>query len=484
MIKGIGIVPLRGRDSGRVVGRGGPIVLSVTLIIGTILVPRDAFGIDLYVPLAIEPSAICSSPLRPVALSNLAPEGMLRVTGWCGSVSFDGPFVWTWNDLESSGQLERLPMLESHHSTVACDINNEWEVVGEDGTARKALFWTPGLQVVDLNPFVDSCLGEKGSRAMGVNAASPPQVVGLYHHTISPQCGGPACTERAARWDHVGGESWTFVSLAFPPQVCGLSYAQAINSHGEIVGVSDREFPYATSAVVWSPPAAETMSGSINVLGGLAGDIGFWSRGKDINVHGQAVGVALTPCGVRAFLWLPTASLGLPAGMHSLGPQDADSLCGRTVAINEPSQVVGRSGGRAYLWENGLRYDINDLLVNPPPNVVISNALDINDQRWIAAIGNDGKGYLLKPTTVPPGGGARGSPVQDDTGDCDCDGDIDVGDCDCNAEIDLFDLERFFRCANGPNVVGLPSPCRCVDSDDDGDVDFHDFRLLQLAFAE
>ncbi len=79
--------------------------------------------------------------------------------------------------------------------------------------------------------------------------------------------------------------------------------------------------------------------------------------------------------------------------------------------INNFGQVVGQAADgnydRAFLWERGVMYNLNDLTVNPPadPYRWLYEARAINDRGWI--VGNDSLGgaFLLTPVTgsVPLG---------------------------------------------------------------------------------
>ena len=56
------------------------------------------------------------------------------------------------------------------------------------------------------------------------------------------------------------------------------------------------------------------------------------------------------------------------------------------------------------------------------------------------------------------------------------------GDCDCNGDVDLIDYACFLDCVTGPGGV-VSAECETFDLDDDVDVDFVDFGLLQVLFT-
>jgi len=75
--------------------------------------------------------------------------------------------------------------------------------------------------------------------------------------------------------------------------------------------------------------------------------------------------------------------------------------------VNDLDQVVGysSSGGtllRAFLWQNGVLYDLNDLVITDLGGATIGAAIAINNDGWIV-VGTTAGRMLLKPVGSAPG---------------------------------------------------------------------------------
>ena len=175
------------------------------------------------------------------------------------------------------------------------------------------------------------------------------------------------------------------------------SAANAVNNHGQVVGVSDtsdgwRAFMYSGSSMLNLGALAGgtdasgrlfkfSTANSINDSGEAVGesitpqgqrptlysqgkvaslgtlDNGFNTYANDINSHGQIVGWAATYAGTRAFLY------------EGSGMQDIGSLAGfgntSAYAIDDIGQVVGSSetarGQRAFLYYQGDMINLGTL---------------------------------------------------------------------------------------------------------------------------
>jgi probable HAF family extracellular repeat protein len=166
-----------------------------------------------------------------------------------------------------------------------------------------------------------------------------------------------------------------------------------INDLGQVVGSA------SYMALLWQ-------QGSVTWLGTLA--TGKPTHGWGINTQGQVVGFAQTASGPdHAFLWLPEPAYGLPAGMNdlgTLGPGESKCYGG----INDLGQVVGWSdtgvtSEHAFLWEDGMMYDLNDFI---PEDCgwTLYKAFDINNGGQIVGFGAGYGGrsmFLLTPIPEP-----------------------------------------------------------------------------------
>ena len=115
---------------------------------------------------------------------------------------------------------------------------------------------------------------------------------------------------------------------------------------------------------------------------------------------------------IHAFLWTRET------GMQDLGTLPDDFLsvapCCRTV--NERRQVVGFSigpaGPRAFLWQDGMMRDLNDLVPGSPLYLLFAQA--INSRGEIAGIGVTSSGelhaFMASPTDGTPGGTGLSGP--------------------------------------------------------------------------
>jgi len=228
-------------------------------------------------------------------------------------------------------------------------------------------------------------LGGYHGFAAGVNNRG--LVVGWAETPVhDPTCSAAAAQVlqfRAVIWDPKDGSTGKIkVRELRPFRGDSTSAATAINDNGQAVGISgdcDQAVGRysARHAVLWEKNGKVT---EIPNLGGTS-----WHTPMDINAQGDVVGFS-NPAEPgdevgefisRAFLWINGAAKA--TDLKTL-PGDFFS---EAFAINSRGQVVGVSfgganGSHAFLFENGVMKDLNDL-VGPGFPDILRSAQDIND---------------------------------------------------------------------------------------------------------
>ena len=256
-------------------------------------------------------------------------------------------FVW------QDGNMQRLPTLGGTHG-FAAGANNHGQIVG----------WAE-TDIIDRT------------------ACEPPQIF-LFRATVW----GP------------NGKSVRELPL-FPGD--DSSAATAINDRGQIVGISgtcDQAIGRKTAlhAVLWD-------GGRVEAIGDLGGK--EWNTPTAINERGDIAGFSNHAGEIitEAFIWTRER------GMEALGFVDATHTLSEAFGMNERRQVVGLSCGascRAFLWQDGAIADLNQL-VPEQPGIVLTHAMDINDQGVITGrASNTTTGQLLAYVAAPVAGSQVG----------------------------------------------------------------------------
>ena len=229
-------------------------------------------------------------------------------------------------------------------------------------------------------------LGGNHGFAAGVNDRG--QIVGWAETPLHDDTCSPDATQvlqfRAVLWEpKKGGKGKIKTQELRPYRDHSTSAATAINEKGQAVGISgdcDQGVGRFSTreAVLWEKSGRVTR---IPNLGGTS-----WHTPMDINERGDVVGFSnpdepgdeVGDFISRAFFW-PSGA----AKAQDLGTLDDDPVS-EAFAINSRRQVVGISfgdpvlGPRAFLWENDVLTDFNDLVGEGNLDVFLS-AQDIND---------------------------------------------------------------------------------------------------------
>jgi probable HAF family extracellular repeat protein len=242
--------------------------------------------------------------------------------------------------------------------SVSYDINDFGDIVGAANTATglRAFRSRRNTAYIELGPLS----GDTNSAAFGINLSG--FVVGYSS--------GPNGA-RAVIWNSGG--------LVQPlPALSGTngSRALAINDRGDVVGVS--KMPSGPRATLWVAPRI-----TVRNLGTLPGH--GVSEALSISESGDVVGSSGNLQQRRAVLWAQGGAIRnlgtLPGGASS-----------RALGINN-GQVVGTSktsdGEHAFLWTQAAgMQDLNSLLTSRS-GFVLTQAVWINSQGIILAIGQD-----------------------------------------------------------------------------------------------
>jgi probable HAF family extracellular repeat protein len=185
--------------------------------------------------------------------------------------------------------------------------------------------------------------------------------------------------------------------------------ATAINNRGQIVGISgicDQAVGRysAKHAVLWD-------NGGVVDIGNLG--VELWNTPMAINNHGDIAGffgtdpTDLDGNYLRGFVW------SQKEGIREIAPLPLTGhISSQANGINERGQVVGfsctlDSDCRAFLWENGVLKNINDL-VAPGFSGVLLFAQDINDQGEITGRAFDPATGLRRAFVAVPVANSQG----------------------------------------------------------------------------
>jgi probable HAF family extracellular repeat protein len=271
----------------------------------------------------------------------------------CASAAYAiGPYTVTDLGVLSDGSL----------SSRASDINSRGQVVGVSGTSTSshAFLWSPAIANGTSGVMIslgDLAGGAGSSDAVSVNSVG--QVVGS---TSLPHISGIRDPIHAFLWtpDVANGTSGAMHDLGvLPSNPSGDSYANGINSLGQVAGFSDHVRSGSGlagfSAFLWTPSTPNGDTGSMIDLG-LNPVVRDRSSADGINARGQVTGtLSNATIDNSPFLWTPGAPNGDTGVMIDLGLLPGGFNEGLGSDINDAGQVVGWDNAgfvtsHAFLW--------------------------------------------------------------------------------------------------------------------------------------
>lgn len=269
---------------------------------------------------------------------------------------------------------------------------------GPDGYICNGFAWRDGV-MTELPPFQ----GGYNSYAAGVNNRG--QIVGWAENGVrDPTCNNQPPVNQFLQFEAaIWGPGLTEMTQLPPYPGDPDSAATAINDRGQVVGISGlcANAVGGTSAIhalLWE-------NGQTINLGNLGAQA--WNTPVSLNNHGQVVGFANNIANnAQAFLW--TQEIGKMRALPFIGDDDSSAA----YDINEKGQIVGISdggsepyGARAFLYENGMMMDLNDL-VQGESSLYLFLAQGINDQGEIVGTAIDAGGGQVGFLAVPAYGAA------------------------------------------------------------------------------
>jgi probable HAF family extracellular repeat protein len=294
----------------------------------------------------------------------------------------EGGYQSEANALNSAGQVVGTAL----NTTADADsmaAGNYWYFDVPYGYQERAFLWDRQLGMQDLGT-----LGGTDAEALFINERG--QVVGHSYTGSTPSslCQYPLLTDSFIWEKHTG-----MVDLGTLGGTC--TEAAGLNQKGQVVGLSNLAGDQSQHAFLWS-------RGSIHDLGGSLG--GSYLGAYGVNENGEAAGYAYRSDNTtfHAVLW---KGIGQMTDLGVIG----DDQCSYAATLNGSGQVVGSSVSsctaedptfRAFLWEDGMMFDLNNLIPLGSP-LYLQVVQSINDRGEVAGQGVDSSGnnhaFLLIP---------------------------------------------------------------------------------------
>lgn len=376
----------RDARAGREQGRRRPRMLAVATVA---LVPSAALAgpppACSYTVTVIESPLMCGSTPEKTAAKVINANGLVAGERYCVA---DSRRAFFWSADGGYQPLDGPP--EAYDMTVH-GLNNRSEMAGE--APILSLLQTRGYLRRSTGQYEILSTGPTGnlSEALDLNDAST--VVGYWANIVV----GPGAVP--CKWqDGVMTDLSTI--LGFP-----LGRAHAVNSHGQITGWIGMTAPQIDGL-------AFILDGDrVTVLPPIPG--GITSEGYAINARGDLAGIGrfASPAGARhalAYIDGQMLDLGLLPGTNKSS----------AASLNNHQVVVGESSQKAFVWQDSVMRNLNDL-IPPQPVYNLKIAHSIDDDGVIVVSGslgfpaNGARGFVLTPVYPSPA---------DLSGDCQVDG--------------------------------------------------------------
>jgi probable HAF family extracellular repeat protein len=295
-----------------------------------------------------------------------------------------------WPGINNTGMVAGISFTadaDPHNANWSCEA-----FMGASDRTCLGFYWEAGV----MHPL--ETLGGFNGFATAVNNLG--QIVGWSETAAADSsCKAPqVLTFHATLWEPKTGRK-----QALPPlSGDAASAATAINDRGQIVGISGSCYvavgdSSARASVIWENGVPR----EIPNLGGAT-----WNTPMDINDAGHVVGFGnlgddANGPRLRAFLWTGGSAL------TQIGPLYEDDTVAQAYGINVRGQVVGRSCGptgcRAFLYDKGVVYDLNQLVEQVGARLEL--ARQINDAGVITGHlvhENRVKMFIARPRGVTP----------------------------------------------------------------------------------
>jgi probable HAF family extracellular repeat protein len=297
-----------------------------------------------------------------------------------------------WQGSYTGGFGPGIPPSESAFDWWGYAINDAGSIAGSSGFYPVLSFTPPAGAWVFINgisihipTFAHTLTLDEWSEALAIDNANNAVGTsitdsGSYH---------------AFKWS-----SGVLKDLGVPPGFTD-SVATGINN-GRIVGVVSNGGPCGRIMDVL-PPSGACAAGRAfvytdNTFKLLQIFDGRPSEANAVNAAGVIVGSVVTRTGAtHAFSW----SAGVPRDLGTLPGATSSSALG----INSSGDIVGTSGGRAFLYRGGVMYDLN-AVISAPSDLTLIAARGINTAGQIAGwatgpgvfqLGTVNHGFLLNP---------------------------------------------------------------------------------------